>query len=378
MNINDVKKNKNNPRVIKDDKFLKLKKSIEEFPKMMELRPIVVDSNNMVLGGNMRLAALKDLGYKEIPDNWVKKADELTEVEKQRFIVVDNVGFGEWEYDALLEGWNKDDLENWGVDIPEFKFQKENDEHEDDVPEAKSPFLKKGDLIEMNNHRLFCGDSCDASDVVILMKDQKADLIFTDPPYDLEDNYSTIIINQAKNDSHVFIMNSDKLLIQNIKNNEECFRKMFYVDFRQARLVSNNQPMTRVDPIAEFCKGKTKFNNLRDGFSTLIECSKIHNNDAAQNHGFNQAKKVELPETFILHYSKPNELVCDFFGGSGSTLIACEKNNRICYVNEFEPSHCDIILKRWIMYMNEHSKLYEIKINGEKINDETICELLKE
>lgn len=95
MKLSEIKRNPNNPRVIKDDKFLKLKKSIEEFPKMMKLRPMVINSDNVVLGGNMRLKALSDLGYKEIPDEWIKRADELTEDEQRRFIIADNVGFGE-------------------------------------------------------------------------------------------------------------------------------------------------------------------------------------------------------------------------------------------------------------------------------------------
>lgn len=97
----------------------------------------------------------------------------------------------------------------------------------------------------MNNNRLTCGDSTNVQDIDKLMNGHKADLIFTDPPYDLEDEYSVYILKQAKDNCHVFFMNSDKLLIKNINNNIQYFRKMFYIDFRQARLVSNNQPMTR-------------------------------------------------------------------------------------------------------------------------------------
>ena len=93
MKLSDIKANPNNPRVIKDDKFEKLKKSITEFPKMMELRPMVINSDNIVLGGNMRLKALKDLGFKDIPDEWVKRAETLTDEEQRRFIIADNVGF---------------------------------------------------------------------------------------------------------------------------------------------------------------------------------------------------------------------------------------------------------------------------------------------
>ncbi len=120
MKLSDILPNPENPRVLRDEKFKKLKQSIEEFPKMMALRPIIIDNMNMILGGNMRYRALRDLGFKEIPDNWVKRADELTPEEKRRFIVADNVGFGEWDWDELSNNWDVDDLEAWGLDVPSF------------------------------------------------------------------------------------------------------------------------------------------------------------------------------------------------------------------------------------------------------------------
>lgn len=125
MKLKTIKPNKDNPRVIRDAKFAKLKNSIQEFPAMMALRPIVVDETYTVLGGNMRFKALQDLGYTEIPDEWVKKADELTEDEKRRFIVADNVGFGEWDWDVLANDWDAGELQEWGVDVPTFAIQEE-------------------------------------------------------------------------------------------------------------------------------------------------------------------------------------------------------------------------------------------------------------
>jgi len=116
MKITEIKSNPNNPRVIKDDRFKKLVKSISEFPKMMELRPMVVNSDNIVLGGNMRLKALKELGYTDIPDEWVKRADELTEDETRRFIIADNVGFGEHDWDMLANEWDNEQLADWGLE----------------------------------------------------------------------------------------------------------------------------------------------------------------------------------------------------------------------------------------------------------------------
>ena len=120
MKLSEIKLNPNNPRVIKDDKFKKLVKSITEFPKMMALRPIVVNNDNVVFGGNMRLKALKEIGYKEIPDEWVKRAEDLTEEETRRFIIADNVGFGEHDWEMLANEWDVEELGEWGLDIPNW------------------------------------------------------------------------------------------------------------------------------------------------------------------------------------------------------------------------------------------------------------------
>lgn len=347
MKLSEIKINPKNPRIIKDDRFKKLVKSVEEFPKMMKLRPIVIDEQGMVLGGNMRLKVLQHLKFKEIPDEWVKRADELTEDEKQRFIVSDNVGFGDWNWDELANEWDAVKLEDWGLELPvDFGVKLDAEEDDYQIPDEIHTDIVLGDLFEIGPHRLLCGDSTNAEDVKRLMNGEKADMIFTDPPYDLEDNYSQNIFDATKDDCHIFIMNSDRLLIENVNNGYSWFRKFFSVDFRQARLVSNNQPMTRIDLIAEFRKGKTKFNNLHDGFSTLIECSKIHNDNEKVNFGFNQAKRIELPSTFIQHYSNKNELIVDFFGGAGSTMAASHQLGRKCYMMEFEPKNCQIIIDR--------------------------------
>ena len=112
--ISEVKTNKSNPRFIKDDKFKKLVKSIKEFPEMLKLRPIVVNNDMTVLGGNMRLKACKEAGLKEV---YILKADELTEQQQREFIVKDNVGFGEWDWDILANEWDNTQLKEWGMDV---------------------------------------------------------------------------------------------------------------------------------------------------------------------------------------------------------------------------------------------------------------------
>ena len=143
MNINEIKPNPNNPRIIKDDKFKKLVKSIQDFPQMLELRPIVIDENNIVLGGNMRLKACIEAGLKDVP---VKQAKELTEEQKKEFIVKDNVGYGEWDWDDLANNWDEQLLTEWGLDIPNFdtgSFANQNKELSlDDVSNSMSINLK--------------------------------------------------------------------------------------------------------------------------------------------------------------------------------------------------------------------------------------------
>ena len=117
IKLSDIKSNPNNPRLIKDEKFKKLVNSIKEFPKMMDLRPIIIDNDSMILGGNMRLKALLELKYSEVPNEWIKKAKDLTEEETRRFVIADNVAFGEHDWDILANEWDSEELIEWGLDV---------------------------------------------------------------------------------------------------------------------------------------------------------------------------------------------------------------------------------------------------------------------
>jgi ParB-like chromosome segregation protein Spo0J len=134
--INQVKANPNNPRIIKDDKFKKLVQSIKEFPEMLELRPIVVNEDMVVLGGNMRLKACKEAGLDKVP---VIKASNLTEEQQKEFIIKDNVGFGEWDWNDLANNWETEKLQEWGLDIPGFE-EVEEKEPDDLSDKIKSEF----------------------------------------------------------------------------------------------------------------------------------------------------------------------------------------------------------------------------------------------
>ena len=170
MKLTELKPNPNNPRLIKDDKFKKLVKSLQEFPEMMEKRPMVcvtdVDGKLFPLGGNMRLKALQELKYKEIPDEWVMLADEWTEEKRQEFVIKDNVGFGEWDWDALANEWDVEQLADWGVDLPDFEEEAEELEAVEQNKKLSDRFIippfsvldtKSGDWQQRKNYWLSLG-----------------------------------------------------------------------------------------------------------------------------------------------------------------------------------------------------------------------------
>ena len=177
-----------NPRFIKDHKFVQLKQSIKDDPEMLQLREVIaVDYNGelVVIAGNMRLNACLELGIKEVP---CKILPQNTPVEKLKAITIkDNVGYGEHDWDALANEWDVEELAHWGLDLPldfeadETELEAEEDNYE--VPEQIETDIVLGDLFEIGEHRLLCGDSTDSDAVAKLMNGEKADMVFTDPPY---------------------------------------------------------------------------------------------------------------------------------------------------------------------------------------------------
>ena len=155
MKLSEIKPNPKNPRTIRDDKFDKLVKSIKEFPQMMSLRPIIIDANNVIQGGNMRFMALKKLGYTDVPSEWVKQGKDLTEAQWREFIIKDNVGFGEWDWDDLADNWDAEQLSDWGLDVPDFDVAPEEEEDDFDVPEGGI------ELVSLNLQRKYNGEKRD-------------------------------------------------------------------------------------------------------------------------------------------------------------------------------------------------------------------------
>ena len=155
VKITDVKSNPNNPRTIKDDKFKKLVASIQGFPQMLSLRPIVVNDDMVVLGGNMRLKACKEAGLKEVP---IIKASELSEEQQKEFIIKDNVGFGDWDWDTLSNEWDVEQLQDWGLDVPNFDSGEMEDLSEEIQPSFRIDVLCKDDEHQEKTYHSLIAD----------------------------------------------------------------------------------------------------------------------------------------------------------------------------------------------------------------------------
>ena len=359
VDINELISPEYNPRQITDDEMEKLKNSINEFGY---IAPIIVNKhNNHIIGGNQRYEALKSLGYTDVDVVFVDEPDSNRE--KALNIALNKIS-GEWDFvkladiidelelndfDIPLTGFDEQELENFYIEEENPKEHEPVEVAEDDYdePDDLEVTVQTGDIYILGNHRLMCGDSTKKEDVALLMEEKQADMVFTDPPYDLEDNYSTIIFKNAKANAEIFIMTNERKLAHIIVKYDKYFRRLFAVDFKVARLINSNAPMTQVDFIGHFRKEPpTTFNNLNDHFTTLIESPKT---SKTQEHNFNHkhCKNITLPSEFIKHFSNEKENILDLFGGSGSTMIACEQLNRNCYMMELDPYYCQVIINRW-------------------------------
>jgi len=376
MLINEIKPNPNNPRLIKDHKFKQLVKSIQDFPQMLELRPIVIDENNMVLGGNMRLKACIEAGLTDVP---VIHANNLSQEKKNEFIIKDNVGFGEWDWDDLANNWNVDDVIEWGLDIPNFELIIPNAEEDDfAVPDGGTETdIVLGDLFEIGEHRLLCGDSTDSDQVAKLMNGQKADMVFTDPPYGV--SYKS---NHRKNNSKTqfdVLENDDKFL--DFKPNLILYTKEtsawfiwtshqvypiwrdMYEEYYVNTIIWDKGKMSMGDlssygnnyEMALFCsQGKPKLKGERKKAIWEI------NVEAGSEYVHPTQKPISLSAYAIPDFINENDLVLDLFLGSGSTMAASHQLKRKCYGMELDPKYCQVIVDR----MKKLDPTLIIKKNG--------------
>jgi hypothetical protein len=348
--INSVKANPNNPRIIKDDKFAKLVKSINEFPQMLNLRPIVVNDDMVVLGGNMRLKACKEAGLKEIP---IIKASELTEQQQKEFIVKDNVGYGEWDWNDLANNWDAEQLQDWGLDIPGFDAEVIEAEEDDfSVPDGGiETDIVLGDLFEIGEHRLLCGDSTDIEKVELLIKGDKCNLL-TDPPYGIKANKQTLGTGKKQ-----FHRGEDW-------DNEvpDFFYILALID--QAIIWGGNYFTNRLDVTNDWLCWHKKNDGL--SFSEFeLAWSNVGKNCRLFSHHWGgemkmhpTMKPIKVMEWCISFLDeKP---ILDIFSGSGSTMVAAHQLKRKCYGMELDPKYCQVIVDR----MRKLDPTLVIKKNG--------------
>jgi len=417
MKITDIRANPNNPRVIRDDKFKKLCRSITDFPQMMELRPIIVDAEGIILGGNMRFQALKASGMKEIPDAWVKRADDLTEEQKREFVIKDNVGFGEWDFDLLANGWDADDLEAWGLDLPEMDSVEVAEAKEDDyeIPDNIKTDIVLGDLIEIGEHRLLCGDSTQVDTFTKLFNGNQADLIVTDPPYNIDytgrtdrklkianDNMSDGDFFQFLYDFHTaigaFLKCGGGVYVWHADSEGLNFRRAFIesgLSLKQCLIwVKNTMVMGRQDyqwkhePCLYGWKPGAAHHFTADRTNTTVIDDKLDLKKLKKEEMLAMLQEIfsDKNKTSVLYYDKPlksevhptmkpvlliahliqnssaqGEIVADGFGGSGTTMVAAHQLKRKAYVVEYDPKYCQVIVER----MHLLDGTLTIKRNGE-------------
>ena len=392
--ISAIKANSKNPRVIKDDKFRKLVQSIREFPQMLDKRPLVcftdVDGKYVVLGGNMRLKAAIEVGLKELP---ILLADDWSQEQRDEFLIKDNVGFGEWDWDQLANEWDTELLDKWGLDIPNYENDEilETEEDDFDTTPPLIPITVLGDLYEIGEHRLLCGDSTDSDMVSALMNGEKADMVFTDPPYgmNLDADYSGMKsdifkggIGGKKYDN--IIGDHDDFTPQLINTIFACFNdcKEIFIwgaDYFAELLPNKNDGSWVVwdkrangnDDIAEdkssdkmygstfeLCWSKNK--HKRD--IARVKWAGIFGMPSQDTKGrvHPTQKPIELANWFFNKWGNDNDLVADLYLGGGTTMVASHQLKRKCYGMELDPKYCDVIVNRMIALDSS----IEIKLNG--------------
>jgi len=345
----ELRLNKDNPRVIKDDKFKKLVKSIQDFPQMLEIRPIVVNDEMVVLGGNMRLKACIEAGLTEVP---IIKASSLTPEQQKEFIIKDNVGFGEWEWDVLTNEWDVEKLTDWGLDIPDYEPKVlEAEEDEFQVPEKVETDIVLGDLFEIGEHRLLCGDSTDSDQVAKLMNGQKADIMVSDPPYgiDLDTDYSkmgatTTKYEKIKGDDKEFDL-TDVISISGTKE-QYIWGGDYFVN--SLEWMSGTQIIWAKRHSEEENK---VFGSAFESLWVSYKCKKViwfirPINQSSERLGKHPTQKPIECMSRCIEMSKLKGGIYDAFLGSGSTMVAAHQLKRKCYGMELDPKYCQVIVDR--------------------------------
>ena len=390
VNISDIRENPNNPRLIKDDKFKKLVQSIKDFPQMLAIRPIVVNADMTVLGGNMRLKACKEAGLEKVP---VIMANDLTEAQQREFIIKDNVGFGEWDWEMIANEWDAEQVTDWGLDIPDFAIETPEAQEDDyEIPDEVQTDIVLGDLFEIGPHRLLCGDSTQTDTFRTLFGDQFADLVVTDPPYN--------VAIQGGNHGDPNRKNGKK--IENDSMGDNQFYQFLYdfytalgaytksggswyvwyasretVNFHKAMsdagLMPKQQLIWKKSSIVmgrqdyqwmhEPCIYGWKEGAAHGWYSDRKQTTILEFDRPSRNAEHPTMKPVPLIAYQIGNSSKQGDIVADGFGGSGTTMVASHQLGRKCYMVEFDHKYCQVIVDR----MRKLDPSLVIKRNGVEI-----------
>ena len=381
--ISSIKPYENNPRKLSEKAIEKVAMSLKEYGFR---QPIVVDKDRVIVAGHTRFRASKKLGLKQVP---VSIIDNLTEEQINAYRIADNRTAEESEWDNELLKMEIKELEakDFKLDLLGFNEDQLNDilfeekqglTDEDEVPEApEEPISKLGDIWKLGNHRVMCGDSIDYEDVNKLMNNKIANLVNTDPPYGV--NYQSNM--RTKSDKFDVIKNDDKIL--DINPMIDKFSKGWVFIWTTWKVIDkwldNTKSFGFPTNMVVWHKGGGGIGDLKKTFSTDYEMALVFNRgaelcgkrigsvwklqkDKAIKYKHPTQKPVELSVEAIDKTTKPKALILDLFLGSGSTLIACEKLDRICYGMELDPIYCDVIIKRWENFTGKKAELE----NGQK------------
>lgn len=377
----------NNPR-LNSEAVLKTAASIAEFGWR---QPIVVDKDYVIIVGHTRLQAAIKLGHKTVP---VHIAEDLTEGQAKAYRIADNrVGEeADWDHDKLrieldnleeefpeidiaLLGFDVDELENIRVDTE--VLDSASDEADDEAPEPpEEPQTKKGDIYELGNHRLMCGDSTAITDVEKLLNNEIIDMVYTDPPYGID-----IAKNNALGESKLAPVTKYKPVLGD--NNTEVAKDSYNLCvameiptliFWGANHYSDCLPASPCWIVWD--KQNTgNFADVELAWCNLGKAARLYSQmwngmirkGESDKRVHPTQKPIALAEWCFDKYGKEDKNVLDLFGGSGSTLIACEKTKRTCFMMELDTHYCDVIIKRWVDFQKKHGKDATVKRNGEVI-----------
>jgi DNA modification methylase len=366
--LSELKPAPYNPRQSTEKQETQLKQSLEKFGVV---EPIIYNKQTgYIVGGHFRVRELKKLGYKEIECVIV----DLNEEDERELNIRLNANTGEWDW-SLLADWDTEQLEDWGLEVPSFETEVLEAEEDDfDTTPPEEPITVLGDLYEIGEHRLLCGDSTDSDSVAKLMNGNKADMVFTDPPYGMayESNAwdskksevkikrtDTQILNDENTNVGIDALNLIPLFLENNRHFYIWCRWDCFNDFKE---VCEN--IGKIKSVIVWDKGGPGLGDLKGSYGDsewsifgMIgrrELKERQNGVWQVNRmkGLQMQhptqKPLEICERGISNSTNINELILDLFLGSGSTMIASHQLKRKCYGMELDPKYCDVIVKRMI------------------------------